>query len=629
MTDDHNGLGGQATGGDDLVEIDLNFESMRRFQGEFSPNLSKGGLFIDTGEPLNPGSVVRFRVILPEDFVFLEGTAVVEWIRSAEAIVDGAPGMALRFVTLSSQNQELVEQLVQDFIDTGGTPFDLDVRPVPADFPTDSLEGAPAPSTETLDEGYRLTVRRTGPNLQADALRALAGVIPEGEEDELPTETDVQEMPDTVEPEESDSVEPVAEGAVEIDPSDADEEKAVSVEDVHGFEIVSGAAAEVVPDVEETIADVEAIGDPPEFDWSAELGSSAEPEDLPTVEAPVEAVESEVDRQEDPKEILVAEQEELSFPVEADDEPAESDEVDIATEAVSIPDVLPPPPAFADGPEVIDDVGDGDLGSPAFDVSLPEVDDEPDTTPVLPDEGRDDVTVTTDDDFAEPPRVRRRWPLALVAAFVLAVGGGFLWPHARDWLASRDNTSPQEQVAVESSQVVEEAQVPAGEQPRADSAEIPQPSDLVVDEPPAADDSDAEAVEIEEPETVIGAEPELPQALVQLGSADAVTSIDVERGPSGTVIRIRANGSLEDGILSMETLSSPPRVLVRVRGITSTYRPYTIEAMTPEVAQIRSGLHEERRPSELWVVVDLAEADVAVAGVSIGRDLAELVLARP
>ena len=184
-------------------------------------------------------------------------------------------------------------------------------------------------------------------------------------------------------------------------------------------------------------------------------------------------------------------------------------------------------------------------------------------------------------------------------------------------------------MAVESSHVVEEAQVPAGEQPRADSAEIQQPSDLVVDEPLAADDSQAEAVEIEKPETVVGAEPEPPQELVQLGSADAVTSIDVERGPSGTVIRIRANGSLEDGILSMETLSSPPRVLVRVRGITNTYRPYTIDAMTPEVAQIRSGLHEERRPSELWVVVDLAEADVAVAGVSIGRDLAELVLAKP
>ena len=135
MTDEHSGFGGSPSDDADLIEIDLNFESMRRFQAEFSPNLSADGLFIDTGEPLSPGSVVRFRVILPEDFIFLEGTAVVEWWRGAEMVADGPPGMALRFVTLSPQNQELVEQLVQDHVQAGGTPFDLDVRPVPGDFP--------------------------------------------------------------------------------------------------------------------------------------------------------------------------------------------------------------------------------------------------------------------------------------------------------------------------------------------------------------------------------------------------------------------------------------------------------------------------------------------------------------
>jgi uncharacterized protein (TIGR02266 family) len=391
MTDVHNGLGGQTTGGDDLVEIDLNFESMRRFQAEFSPNLSKGGLFIDTGEPLSPGSVVRFRVILPEEFVFLEGTSVVEWIRSADAICDGAPGMALRFVTLSSQNQELVEQLVQDYVDTGGTPFDLDVRPVPADFPTDSLEGAPPPPSDVVDEGYKLTLRHTGPGLQADALRALAEAMPNDDEEDPQTgtedqETEDQETLETVESEDDVSAEP---------------------DEVDGIEIVSNAAAEVVPDVEETVTeveavsaveeavdDVEAIGDPPEFDWSAELDTSSEPVEFTPAEETVVAGQSEVELQDEPEEILVAEQDELSFPVEDEFEPAETDEVSVAEETAAIPDVLLPPPAFDDGPEVIDDVGDSDLGSPAFDVSIPEHDDEPDTTPVLPDEGRDDVTVT-------------------------------------------------------------------------------------------------------------------------------------------------------------------------------------------------------------------------------------------
>ncbi|HSL18989.1 MAG TPA: PilZ domain-containing protein, partial [Methylomirabilota bacterium] len=166
----------------ELIEIDLNFASMRQFQAQFSPNLSKDGLFIDTGEPLSPGSVVRFRVILPEDFVFLEGTAVVEWVRPAEALADGVPGMALRFATLSPQNQELVEQLVQDHVDQGGTPFDLDVRPAPADFPTDALEGASsgigAPARDgTVQEGFRLTIRGAGPSA-AEAMQALREAAP-------------------------------------------------------------------------------------------------------------------------------------------------------------------------------------------------------------------------------------------------------------------------------------------------------------------------------------------------------------------------------------------------------------------------------------------------------------------
>jgi len=672
MTDDHNGLSGQATGGDDLVEIDLNFESMRRFQAEFSPNLSKGGLFIDTGEPLSPGSVVRFRVILPEEFVFLEGTSVVEWIRGAEAISDGAPGMALRFVTLSSQNQELVEQLVQDFVDTGGTPFDLDVRPVPADFPTDSLEGAPAPPTDAVDEGYRLTVRHTGPGLQADALQALSDAVPDSDDQDAQMESMGDDAPDFVEFESAVTAESNEVDAGVLDAPVPVEEEAAA-EDVRGFEIVSSDSAdmsptvtaavtevEAVPVVEETVteddgiptleetiaefeeipaveespAEVEAIGDPPEFDWSAEMDAPSEVDEIPELESPVVEVEAEADPREEPDEILVVEQEALSFPTEDADESAEILTASGIEDAVAIPDVLPPPTAFDEGPEVIEDVNYGDLGSPAFDVSLPEHDDEPDTTPMLPDEGGDEVTVTTGDDFEAAPTRRRRWPLALAALFVVAVGGGFLWPQARDWLASRDDAPAWEPATVEDAQVAEQVPVPAGEKLPDQQAETSDTTDRVVDGAPAGDTGEAATAESEEPGTAADAvvervEPEPTRAVVQLASADTVTTIEVEPGQSGTVIRIRANGSLEDGVFSMETLSAPPRVLIRVRGVTNSYRPYTIDAMTPEVAQIRSGLHEERRPSELWIVVDLAEPDVAVGGVSIGRDLAELVLERP
>ena len=104
---------------------------------------------------------------------------MVEWIRSAAEAATGPAGMALRFVTMSPQNQELVEQLVQDHIDAGGERLDLDVRPVPSDFPTDALEGAPTTAAEAGDDAYRLTIRGAGPSLDEQALQALAEAVPD------------------------------------------------------------------------------------------------------------------------------------------------------------------------------------------------------------------------------------------------------------------------------------------------------------------------------------------------------------------------------------------------------------------------------------------------------------------
>jgi uncharacterized protein (TIGR02266 family) len=556
MTEHTNGFSGPSSDEGDLIEIDLNFESMRRFQAEFSPNLSQDGLFIDTGEPLEPGSVVRFRVILPEEFVFLEGTAVVEWRRSAEAVADGPPGMALRFATLSPQNQELVEQLVQDHIDQGGTPFDLDVRPVPGDFPTDALEGAPSEADASEAEGYRLTVRRSGPNLEAEALRALAEAAPDADD------------------------QPTSEG-------DASE--------THEFEIVSGPVEqhEDVGSADGFGVVVEGVGDPPDLDWPDET-EEASPDDRAGDDA--------------------------AFAGAAGGQsPLRIDGLE----------------GLDDGPEVIEDLGDPELGSPAFDVSLPDHDDEPDTTPVLPDEGRDDVTVTADGDEVEPGRRRRWWLLGLAVAFVVAVGGGyFLWPTVSSWLEDRGGSPALASLSGSGGEtaVPDPEPVRARDSEPVEAAEVGDESDAGTEGAVAVEVGEVATAPTAAPKTAVIEQPgpETVDAPVPVsGSADAIASIDVAADASRTVISIRGNGSLEDGVITMESLPSPPRVLVRLRGIRSSFRPYTIEAGTAEVARVRIGHHEERRPPELWVVLDLADPGSVVGAVDIRGDLAELVITRP
>jgi len=617
MMDEFSGFGGPSSENDDLIEIDLNFESMRRFQAEFSPNLSKDGLFIDTGEPLSPGSVVRFRVILPEDFIFLEGTSVVEWQRSAEAMSDGPPGMALRFVTLSPQNQELVEQLVQDHIDADGTPFDLDVRPEFSDFPTDALEGAAPDQNQVSTEGYRLTVRGAGSSLEAEALQALVDAVPDGDDpaavpvdDDAPVEEEVEiEAETAVDPDQTDVPVPSDEPRgfeIVSDPPEIKTEE--SVEPTVGEfteEIAEGMAEGSI----EEPSSVDDPGDPPELDWSVEA------------ETPMESV------LEPPAEAIAVEDE---VPAWEDVAPEEAPSPEVEDYDSSVTDVLQVPEEFATGPEVIEDVEE-DFGSPAFDVSLPDHDDEPDTTPVLPDEGRDDVTVTTYDDAEEEPRRSRRlWPLGLAAVLVLAVAAGFLSPYVKTWLESRAGESP-----VAAAAVTTDDQVSQPETEPIPEAEGVAMEDPVVqgDEPPATDtvvDNEAEAQAMtEQSAPVPAAEAPAPERVVEAEpttKADAIESIDVEAGSAGTVVRIRGNGALEDGAVSMENLSSPPRVLVRLRGIRSVYRPFTIEAGTAEVTRARIGHHKDRRPPELWVVFDLTGPQAEIGGIDIQGDRVEFVV---
>lgn len=662
MTDDLGGFGGRSSAEDDLIEIDLNFESMRRFQGEFSPNLSKDGLFIDTAEPLAPGSVVRFRVILPEEFVFLEGTAVVEWVRPAETATDGAPGMALRFVTLSPQNQELVEQLVQDFVDAGGTPFDLDVRPVPTDYPTDALEGAAASPGRAEEEAYRLTVRRTGPTVQEEALQALSEALsdrPDRDEDDTlddsrePADDLAEpESPAAPEQEELPLGEPAgsATGATDATIDERVDELAQEVAGVRAVrspETAAGAAAgetvgaaldamtgrsggpptDAAEDIAEETAGTDAADETTANADATEPQRVSEPPALEWPDDPVESVEpDEPDRLDEPAGFV--------------------DEPEAAADAVEEPvapaaqDVLPAPADFDAGPEVIDDVGAEAVGGTAFDVSMPEPDDGPDTTPVMPDRGGNDVTVTDDEDSTSARTGRRLWPLAAAAAVLLvAVAAVLLWPGARDRLAGPDEVAAPPEIAAtavdgiaEPGPTADEAAAAAAPGAMMEGGGAPgaiaggDEAGVTAEPGEGSDAESPQAAASDELGETPAAGPE-PDRAVALARADTVTGIEVEPGVAGTVLRIRANGGLGEGVISMEKLASPPRVLVRVRGIVNPYRPYTVEGGTAEVSQARIGHHVERRPPELWIVVDLTDPDARIGGVDIRDGIAELVLA--
>jgi hypothetical protein len=147
--------GQTAESGGNLKIIDLEFETLRQFRELMAPRLNYEGFFVATKDPLPKGTPARFRFLLPDGFILVEGTAVVAWTRLADSGPDELAGMALLFNELEHQSREIVDELIDFHIATGGDPFELGPAiGEPGEIGTDALMGElaeaqiPAPEPE-------------------------------------------------------------------------------------------------------------------------------------------------------------------------------------------------------------------------------------------------------------------------------------------------------------------------------------------------------------------------------------------------------------------------------------------------------------------------------------------------
>ncbi len=91
--------------------INHEFKSVEQFIGEYVVNLSRGGVFIRSDEPLPVGTRVnlRFSVIF-EDLELIEG--IGEVVRAVEPGEGRVPGMGVVFVELTEVSRNLVERIL-------------------------------------------------------------------------------------------------------------------------------------------------------------------------------------------------------------------------------------------------------------------------------------------------------------------------------------------------------------------------------------------------------------------------------------------------------------------------------------------------------------------------------------
>ena len=95
------------------------------------------------------------------------------------------------------------------------------------------------------------------------------------------------------------------------------------------------------------------------------------------------------------------------------------------------------------------------------------------------------------------------------------------------------------------------------------------------------------------------------------------------------MVTIRANGALSQDSVRVSRLTDPARVLVRIRGIETFYRPNEIEIGSPEAKRVRVGHHPEETPQSLYVVIDLEDSAAVVREHTIKGDTSIVVVGRP
>ena len=93
----------------DRQQINQEFETIDEFIAEYVTNISRGGVFIRSKNPLPVGTKVtlKFSVIL-DDFETVEGEGEVVRVETEQ----GNTGMGVAFTRLTAESQKLIDDIV-------------------------------------------------------------------------------------------------------------------------------------------------------------------------------------------------------------------------------------------------------------------------------------------------------------------------------------------------------------------------------------------------------------------------------------------------------------------------------------------------------------------------------------
>ncbi|MEA2600615.1 MAG: molecular chaperone DnaK [Acidobacteriota bacterium] len=242
---------------------------------------------------------------------------------------------------------------------------------------------------------------------------------------------------------------------------------------------------------------------------------------------------------------------------------------------------------------------------------------------------------------APPRRPRRALPWILLALLVVLAAGAFLF---RDALLGLAGLGGDDEIAQAPPPAHRRAARPVpAPTPGGDSAVTPSdvtptpaptsattPSGLETEVSPVRPATTPAATPA--PATTPAAKPEKPAPVPAIPdtvdngpAATAVEKITFEPAFGGTDVILWGNGALRSKSYTRSRIDgNPPRELIRITGIKHPFPSPRLAVGTPEVLQVRTGIHG----NELHVVLDLAGPKVTVTRVEEGENRLRIHLQR-
>ena len=98
------------------IRITVEYSDLEDFLTDYTANLSIGGMFIETEEPLGVGTRFRLRFTVPSRSAPIDTIAEVRWSQARSADSPLSPGMGVRFRELAPADREAVQDMLSQWV---------------------------------------------------------------------------------------------------------------------------------------------------------------------------------------------------------------------------------------------------------------------------------------------------------------------------------------------------------------------------------------------------------------------------------------------------------------------------------------------------------------------------------